>query len=141
MAGDAFAIARRGRRRANADEARDIAIQLKVTASENQLLESLSRAQGVSRQAVLMRAVLTGGTDAAARYERLREELASTRLLLANVANNLNQLAHQANTYALGGGTPVHAEDVAAAVQRVLTVTARVDAIAHGKEPSHDDEI
>lgn len=130
MAGDAFAIARRGRRRANADEARDIAIQLKVTASENQLLESISRAQGVSRQAVLMRAVLTGGTDAAARYERLREELASTRLLLANVANNLNQLAHQANAYALGGGTPVHAEDVASAVEDVRAVIARVQEVS-----------
>lgn len=132
MAGDAFAIARRGRRRANADEARDIAIQLKVTKSENELLESLSRAQGVSRQAVLMRAVLTGGTDAAARYERLREELASTRLLLANVANNINQLAHQANAFALGGGTPVHTEDVLAAVRDVRAVIARVQEVAEG---------
>lgn len=140
MAGDAFAIARRGRRRANADEARSVSIQLKVTPRENQLLESLARAQGVSRQAVLMRAVLTGGTDAAARYERLREELVSTRLLLANVANNLNQLAHQANAFALGGGTPVREEDVAAAVQSVLAVAARVDAIARGKERSDDGE-
>lgn len=130
MAGDAFAIARRGRRRANADEPREVALQLKVTASENEMLKSLARAQGVSRQAVLMRAVLTGGTDAAARYERLREELASTRLLLANVANNLNQLAHQANAYALGGGTPVHAEDVASAVEDVRAVIARVQEVS-----------
>lgn len=106
MAEDAFAVARRGRRRANADEPRGRRVVLKVTDRELSLLNSLARAQGVSKQAVLMRAVLTGGSDAAARYERLREDLSATRLLLANVANNVNQLAHQANAFAVTGGTP-----------------------------------
>lgn len=133
MAEDAFAVARRGRRRANADETRDSRVVLKVTPSELQFLESLARAQGVSKQAVLMRAVLTGGPDAAARYERLREDLSAARLLLANVANNLNQLTHQANSFALIGGTPVGTDEVARALAEVRSVVARVEAVAEGK--------
>lgn len=132
MAEDAFAVARRGRRRANADAPRENRVVLKVTDQELALLESLAGAQGVSKQAVLMRAVLTGGSDAAARYERLREDLSVTRLMLANVANNVNQLAHQANSFAVTGGTPVDAEDVARALRDVRAVLARVDAVATG---------
>ena len=107
---------------------------LKLTAEENAMLRSLAEAQGVSVQAFLMRAVLTGGPDAAARYERLREELASTRLLLANVANNVNQLAYQANTFARSGhGEPVDegrvraaGEDVANVVRKIDTLTGKV---------------
>jgi hypothetical protein len=132
VAEDAFAVARRGRRRANTAEPREHRVVLKVTASELALLESLARAQGVSKQAVLMRAVLTGGVDAAARYERLREDLSAARLVLANVANNVNQLAHQANSFALGGGDPVDAADVQRALAEVRAVIARVDAVAAG---------
>lgn len=132
MAEDTFAVARRGRRRANVDEPRSNRVVLKVTDQELALLESLARAQGVSKQAVLMRAVLTGGSDAAARYERLRDDLSATRLMLANVANNVNQLAHQANSYAVTGGTPVGADDVQRALRDVRVVLARVDAVASG---------
>lgn len=130
MAEDAFAVARRGRRRANAGEPRDVRMVLSLTKSEDEFLRSLARAQGVSRQAVMMRATLTGGTDAAARYERLREDLSATRLLLANVANNVNQLAHQANSFALTDGTPVDVADVRKALDSVKSVIARIDAIS-----------
>ena len=130
MAEDAFAVARRGRRRANAGEPRDVRMVLSLTKSEDEFLRSLARAQGVSRQAVMMRATLTGGTDAAARYERLREDLSATRLLLANVANNVNQLAHQANSFALMDGTPVDAADVRKALDSVMAAIARIDAIS-----------
>lgn len=94
------------------------------------MLRSLADAQGVSVQAFLMRAVLTGGPDAAARYERLREELASTRMLLANVANNVNQLAYQANTFARSGnGEPVGGDEVRSAAAEVKAVIARVDSV------------
>lgn len=138
MAEDAFAVARRGRRRANAGEPRDVRMVLSLTRSEDEFLRSLARAQGVSRQAVMMRATLTGGTDAAARYERLREDLSATRLLLANVANNVNQLAHQANSFALTGGTPVEAADVEKALGTVKAVVARIDEIAGRIEEVHD---
>lgn len=116
MAGDAFAVARRGRRRANASSSRSRRVELKLTEEEFGLLEALAEAQGVSKQAVLMRAVLTGGPDAAARVDRLRDELRSLRLLLANVANNMNQLARQANAFALSGEEPVSAREVQAVV-------------------------
>lgn len=130
MAEDSFAVARRGARRANADEPRKNRLVLMMTDSEEALLRSLAHAQGVSRQAVLMRAVLTGGTDAAARYEQLLEALARTRFQLATVANNVNQLAHQANTFALGSGEPVQAEDVRAVMRDVRTVIDRVESVA-----------
>lgn len=130
MAEDSFAVARRGARRANVDEPRKNRLVLMMTDSEEALLRSLAGAQGVSRQAVLMRAVLTGGTDAAARYEQLLEALARTRFQLATVANNVNQLAHQANTFALGSGEPVQAEDVRAVMRDVRTVIDRVESVA-----------
>ncbi|MCT1654333.1 plasmid mobilization relaxosome protein MobC [Brachybacterium muris] len=103
---------------------------LKLSGKEDAMLRSLAEAQGVSVQAFLMRAVLTGGPDAAARYERLREELASTRLLLANVANNVNQLAHQANSFARSGnGEPVDESHVRAVAAEVQAVIARVDSV------------
>lgn len=132
MAEDAFAVARRGARRANASEPRSRRLVLRLSDGEFAMLEALSAVQGVSKQAVLMRAVLTGGTDAAARYERLREDLGSTRFLLANVANNVNQLAHQANAFAVSGGTPVSADEVRAVADRVRAAAQRVDDIAAG---------
>lgn len=130
MAEDSFAVARRGMRRANANEPRKNRLVLMTTDAEDELLRSLARSQGVSRQAVLMRAVLTGGTDAAARYEQLLEALTRTRFQLATVANNVNQLAHQANAFALGAGEPVTAEDVRTVVREVRAVIDRVESIA-----------
>ncbi|MDN5654797.1 MAG: MobC family plasmid mobilization relaxosome protein [Kocuria sp.] len=109
-----------------------------MTDREDELLRSIARAQGVSRQAVLMRAVLTGGTDAAARYEQLLEALARTRFQLGTVANNVNQLAHQANSFALGTGEPVEAEDVRQVMREVRTVIDRVEHIA-GEAGGRDD--
>lgn len=94
------------------------------------MLEALARQQGVSKQAVLMRAVLTGGPDAAARYERLREELGAARFVLSTVANNVNQLAHQANAFALTGGTPVTTEEVVELADEVRAMLAKIDAVA-----------
>ena len=91
------------------------------------MLTSLAAAQGVSVQAVLMRAVLTGGPDAAARLEQLREELAGARYRLATVANNVNQLAHQANAFALTDGTPVTTEEVRTLAGSVRDVIQRID--------------
>lgn len=132
MAEDAFAIARHGQRRANADAPRERRIVVRASEDEYAFVSALARAQGISRQAVLMRAVLTGGTDAAAQYQELREALVRTRFQLANVANNVNQLAHQANSFALGSDEPVDAEDVRAVMRDVRAVIARVEAVAAG---------
>lgn len=132
MAEDAFAVARRGRRRANASEPRDRRVVLRLAEAEFQMLEALAQQQGVSKQAVLMRAVLTGGPEAAARYERLREELGAARFVLSTVANNVNQLAHQANAFALTGGTPVKTEEVVELADEVRAMMRRVEAVAEG---------
>ena len=129
MAEDGFAVARRGRRRANASEPRSRRIVLRVTEPEEEMLRSLAAASGVSVQALLMRAVLTGGSDAAARVEQLREELAGARFRLATVANNVNQLAHQANSFDVSGGTPVTGEEVVALAASVREVMTRIDAV------------
>lgn len=129
MAEDAFAVARRGRRRANASEPRSRRVVLRLSESEHQMLTAMAATQGVTVQAVLMRAALTGGSDAAAGVEQLREELAGARFRLATVANNVNQLAHQANSFDLSGGTPVTGEEVAAVTESVREVIARIDAV------------
>ncbi|HLS72708.1 MAG TPA: plasmid mobilization relaxosome protein MobC [Actinomycetaceae bacterium] len=138
MAEDSFAVASRGKRRANADEPRSKRVVLKLTDGEFAYLEALARAQYVSKQAVLMRAVLTGGTEAAARYEQLLEALARTRFQLATVANNVNQLAHQANSFALGSSEPVQAEDVHEVLHEVRAVMERVEGVA-GQIGARDD--
>lgn len=138
MAEDSFAVASRGKRRANADEPRSKRVVLKLTDGEFAYLEALARAQYVSKQAVLMRAVLTGGTEAAARYEQLLEALARTRFQLATVANNVNQLAHQANSFALGSSEPVQAEDVHEVLREVRAVMERVEGVA-GQIGARDD--
>jgi len=138
VAEDSFAVASRGKRRANADEPRSKRVVLKLTDGEFAYLEALARAQYVSKQAVLMRAVLTGGTEAAARYEQLLEALARTRFQLATVANNVNQLAHQANSFALGSSEPVQAEDVHEVLHEVRAVMERVEGVA-GQIGARDD--
>lgn len=138
MAEDSFAVARRGMRRANADEPRTRRVVVKLTDEEFAFIEALSDAQGVSKPAVLMRAVLTGGTDAAARYEQLLEALSRTRFQLATVANNVNQLAFQANSFARGSNDRVSEDDVRAVMRDVRTMIDRVDAIA-GRIGDDDD--
>lgn len=129
MAEDSFAVARGGRKRERAPEPREHRVVVRLSDREWDMLNALSKAQGISRPAVLMRALITGGPDAAARYERLREELASTRFVLSTVANNVNQLAHQANAFALTGGTPVSTSDVARLADEVRGVLERLSSL------------
>lgn len=138
MAGGSFAVARRGMRRANADEPRKRRIVVKLTDAEFAFIEALAEAQAVSKPAVLMRAVLTGGTDAAARYEQLLEALSRTRYQLATIANNVNQLAFQANSFARGANEPVTEDDVRAVMHDVRSIIDRVDIIS-GKIGVEDD--
>lgn len=132
MAEDSFAVARGGRKRERASDPREHRVVVRLSDAEFAMVTALSEAQGVSRPAVLMRALLTGGPEAAARYERLREELAATRFLLATVANNVNQLAHQANTFALSGGVPVAASDVRAVALDVGKTVDRINKFVEG---------
>jgi len=145
LAAQAVAVARRGARRRNVPEpkARVFRSVVKMTAAEKSFVDALASAQRVSVPALFMRAVFTGGTDAAAGYERLREELVGARRSLAALGANVNQLTRQANARALGDEVPAVTIEqlgaVAAAVQhaveRVDSITARASLTA----PDRDD--
>ena len=138
LAAAAVAVARRGKRRQNlaAPGGRVFQSYVRMNAEEKSFLDALAAAQGVSVPALFMRAVFTGGTDAAAGYERLREELAGARRLLAALGANVNQLARAANAQQIGEDVPAvtvaQLEAAAAAVQRAVE---RVDSITARATP------
>ena len=136
LATDAIAaatgVARRGRRRTNsAVGARAVRnVQIKLNEVEARLVEQLEAEQGVTAQVLFVRSLLTGGAEAAAEYERLRDELSAARRLLAAVSANVNQLARQAN--AAGGGVdvqPVTAEQLAVALRALARSVEGIDAV------------
>ncbi len=138
LAAEAVAVARRGTRRRNvaAPGARVFRSVVKMTAQEKSFVGALATAQGITVPALFMRAVVTGGTDAAARYERLREELAGARRLLVALGANVNQLTRQANAHALGDEVPaVTVAQLEAAAAAVVRAVDRVDAITARAAP------
>jgi hypothetical protein len=139
VATTAIAVARKGARRRNTEDpgGRVFRTVVKMTAAEKAYVLALAKSQHVSPPALFMRALFTGGTDAAARYERLREELAGARRLLAGLASNVNQLTRQANAHALGDGVPeVTTAQLEAAAAAVLRAVERIDAITARVSPT-----
>lgn len=132
VAGVSGGLARGGRRRRNAlDGARLLRVVIKLTPPEKAVVAGMAAAQGITPPALFMRALLTGGTEAAAKYQRLRDELTAARRLLAQVSNNVNQLARQANALALDSSVPpVPAGQLAAALQATERAARRIEAIA-----------
>lgn len=101
MAEDEGPVQRRrapGRRRLNADQARENRVVVKCTDDEFSMLFGMAAAQNISIQNVLMRAVLSGGTESAARTSELVFELQQTRRLFSVATGLLNQLATVANS-------------------------------------------
>jgi hypothetical protein len=134
----AIAVARRGKRRRNIAQpgGRTFQTIIRMSPEEKSIVVALAAVQRISVPALFMRAVFTGGTDAAARYERLREELAGARRLLAALGANVNQLARQANTNALGDQVrPVTVAQLEAAAEAVVRAVERVDAITARATP------
>ena len=143
VAAAAIAVARRGRRRRNIAEpgGRTFQTLIRMSPAEKSVVVALAAAQHVSVPALFMRAVFTGGTDAAAGYERLREELAGARRLLVAVGTNVNQLARQANAHALGDeARPVTVAQLEAAAAAVVRAVERVDAITAQATPVRPDK-
>ena len=129
---EATAIARRGRRRRNASQgARSCKTEIKLTPEE--LAEFRARADelGITVPAYFIRMASVGGTDAAAEYEQLRDELKMVLRFLAAVSTNVNQLARQANAAAAGveGVVPVTGEQLAAMLGALGRSLAGVDAL------------
>jgi hypothetical protein len=139
----ATAVARKGRRRRNTSTGpRTVRrVVIRLSEHENGLVSAMAVEQGVTAQALFMRALLTGGTDATAKYERLRDELAAARRLLAAVSVNINQLARQAN--AAGAGLDVAAvtdEQMATALRTLARAVEQIDAVTaaagNGRPPA-----
>lgn len=95
---------------------------MRLTEREHEQLAGLADEHGVSVQRLLVEAALAGRETPAARRSAL-VELFAIRRLLANVANNVNQLARAAN---VTGDTPAVArleavlEEVRGVLQRTL---------------------
>ncbi|NYJ76496.1 plasmid mobilization relaxosome protein MobC [Allobranchiibius huperziae] len=60
-------------------------------------VQAMAQVQGVSVPRLYERALLAGDVVVASKLTSLREEMHGPRRLLANVANNLNQMARVAN--------------------------------------------
>lgn len=86
-----------GRRRMNADEPRANRIVVKCTDDEFSMLFGLAAAQGVSIQNAMMRAVLAGDAENAARTADLVRELRDTRQMFSVAVGLMNQLTKVAN--------------------------------------------
>ena len=131
---EATEIARRGRRRRNAAQARSCRTEIKMTEQEMAEFRARADALGITLPAFFVRMAATGGTDAAAAYEQLRDELKMALRLLAAVSTNVNQLARQANTAAAGveGVAPVTGEQLGVALRAVERAAAGVEAVTAG---------
>jgi len=90
------------RRRANTSAPRQKSVHVRLTEREHEQLAGLADGHGVSVQRLLVEAALAGRETPAARRSAM-VELFAIRRLLANVANNVNQLARAAN---VTGDTP-----------------------------------
>ena len=130
------AVARRVRRRANADPAgprRDVRVVIKLTPAERDRLAELAAEAGLTTPAFLLRVATSQGREAAAVYERLREELAAARRLLAAVSGNVNQIARAWNAAAAGGDVEAPTErQLAATLDAVARSVAAVDRVTAG---------
>jgi len=109
------------RRRANTSTPRQKSVHVRLTEGEHEQLAALADEHGVTVQRLLVEAALAGRETPAAR-QRAMVELFAIRRLLANVANNVNQLARAAN---VTGDAPAVArlEPVLEEVRGVLTRT------------------
>lgn len=92
----------RRRRRANVLGGRHHAHRVKVTPEEESRLLVLATAQGISVPRLLIEAALAEDPDArtmtASERHQLIEEMFIVKRLLANIANNVNQIARVANS-------------------------------------------
>jgi hypothetical protein len=105
-------------------------VQIKLDEAEAEQVAAMAAEQGVTAPTLFMRALLTGGTEAAAKFERLRTELTAARRLLAASSVNLNQLARQANSASSGLDVPpVTPEQMSAATAALVRAIAQIDAV------------
>jgi hypothetical protein len=119
----------RRRRRANASQgARPHRVVIKHSDEELATVKAMAAVQGISPPRLYVRALTTGDVEAAARLQRIRDELTATRRLLAAVSNNVNQIAVAANSTGQAG------EDLIATLDAVRRVASRIEGVVRAVE-------
>ena len=117
------------RRRANASAGvRPHRVVIRHSGEEMATVLAMAMVQGISAQRLYVRALTTGDVEAAARLQRIRDELTATRRLLAAVSNNINQIAVAANV------TGETADELEATLRAVRRVTGRVEGVVRAVE-------
>ena len=119
----------RRRRRANASAGvRAHRVVIRHSDQEMATVRAMAAVQGMSPQRLYVRALTTGDVEAAARLQRIRDELSATRRLLAAVSNNVNQIAVAANV------TGTVADELEVTLRAVRRVTERVEGVVRAVE-------
>ena len=72
-------------------------VSVSMTADDHRELSRFAKAQGMSLSAMLREASLQQSRMAQLQSPQLVEELKELRFLVANIANNMNQMAHHSN--------------------------------------------
>lgn len=117
------------RRRANVEGGRQHFHKVKVTPEEEALLLQLAEAQGVTIPRLLVESALAAGaSETPTERKQVIVELFGVHRLLANVSNNVNQLARHANA---GDEFPADAASALAYVRKLaFRINSVVDRLA-----------
>jgi len=78
---------------------RHLVVKVRLAQSEHDELRGRADTAGVSVQRLLFDAAMAGTAAAAAERRRAKADAERSRLVLTNIANNVNQLAKWANTH------------------------------------------
>lgn len=129
MSEDGESATRSRRRRANATAGpRRHRVVIAHNDDELAMVKAMAAVQGISPQRLYVRALTTGGTEAAAKMQRVRDELSATRRLLAAVSNNVNQIAVAANA------TGEMKDELTMTLHAVRRVALRLDGVLSSVE-------
>lgn len=104
-------------RRANADVPRDRRYVVKVNAVEDAQLRGRAVVAGVTVSRLLFESAMNSHIETDTARKEVVSEVFAVRLLMANVANNVNQLARYANTESV---FPAEAEAVVAEYRSIV---------------------
>lgn len=105
-------------RRRNVAGGRDRAHKVRVTEEESAELARLAEQQEVTVARLLVESALAGGGGLSAERRAAVIELFKVQRLLANLANNTNQIARTANTVAVALGEGSVEEELVADLRR-----------------------
>lgn len=105
------------KRRENADQPREKYYRVYVTAEEQVQLEARAVVRDVTVPRLLFESAMSAGVQTSTDRKAAIAEMFAIRKLLANIANNANQLAKFANTE---GSFPAEAESIIAEYRAIV---------------------